>query len=211
LRIDPELQTEASFIDLRNGPVHYPASAMKGRRAHTVELNDAAAAFLGEALEASNGNPFPFSYWFVARRWVAIRDGAGFPGVRIHDLRHSFVNNQLAAGTPIHVVRDMAAHRSLTVTALYAHHTDEARRAAADRVQITVGEKAEPSAATGTFDTRVDTKRKTSGSGPSVSVGTRARRRRALVGHEGLEPSANGLRTVELRLLSGGKRKKSRK
>lgn len=73
---------------------------MKGRRAHTAELNDAAPAFLAEALAASPGNPFPFSYWFVARRWVAIRDEAGFPGVRIHDLRHSFVSNQLAAGTP---------------------------------------------------------------------------------------------------------------
>jgi hypothetical protein len=36
------------------------------------------------------------------------------------------------------VVRDMAAHRSLSVTALYAHSTDEARRAASQRVQIAV-------------------------------------------------------------------------
>jgi len=187
LRIGTALQTDASFIDLRKRLVHYPASALKGRRAHTVELNDAAAAFLAEALEASPGNPFPFSYWFVARRWVGIRDEAGFPGVRIHDLRHSFVSNQLAAGTPIHVVRDMAAHRSLTVTALYAHHTDEARRAAAERVQITVGEKAQRDAATGTFDTRIDTKRKTPGTKPGVSSAKP-------VGHEGFEPSANGLR-----------------
>ena len=48
------------------------------------------------------------------------------------------LSNQLGAGTPIHVVRDMAAHRSLSVTALYAHSTDEARRAASQRVQIAV-------------------------------------------------------------------------
>ncbi len=57
----------------------------------------------------------------------------------LHDLRHSFISNQLAAGTPIHVVRDMAAHRNLVITARYAHGTDEARRAAFDRVQIEVG------------------------------------------------------------------------
>ena len=113
---------------------------MKGRRAHTVELNEVAFEFLRQACASSDASrrpnddtpakPFPFSYWYVAKRWPAIRDAAGFPGLRIHDLRHSSVSNQLAAGTPIHVVRDMAAHRSLAVTALYAHHTDEARRAA---------------------------------------------------------------------------------
>jgi integrase len=74
----------------------------------------------------------------------AIREAAGFPELRIHDLRHSFVSNQLAAGTPIHVVREMAAHRSLPVTALYAHASDEARRAAAQRLEIRVGTKAAP-------------------------------------------------------------------
>ena len=53
-------------------------------------------------------------------------------------MRHSFVSNQLDAGTPVHVVQQMAAHRSLAVTALYSHGTDEARRAAAGRVQIGV-------------------------------------------------------------------------
>jgi integrase len=62
------------------------------------------------------------------------------PTLRIHDLRHSFVSNQLAAGTPIHVVQQMAAHRSLAVTALYAHASDEARRLTAKRVEIEVGE-----------------------------------------------------------------------
>jgi hypothetical protein len=94
------------------------------------------------------------------------------------------VSNQLAAGTPIHVVRDMAAHRSLAVTALYAHHTDEARRAAAQRVQIHVGAKADPVQTVDRFDTRIDTK-------------LEARSRKAaesVVGHLGFEPRANGLR-----------------
>ena len=55
------------------------------------------------------------------------------------------MSNQLGAGTAIHVVRDMAAHRSLSVTALYAHSTDEARRAASQRVQIAVLPARQPS------------------------------------------------------------------
>jgi len=68
--------------------------------------------------------------------------------------------------------------------------TRATRRAvrAAQRVQITVGETAEPSVATGTFDTRIGTKRKT----PADEAGVSAEQ---VVGHLGIEPRANGLRT----------------
>ena len=95
-----------------------------------------AELFLRHALEGSPKKPFDFSHWFVLSRWVEIRTVLERPTLRIHDLRHSFISNQLAAGTPVHVVKEMAAHRSLAVTSLYAHSSDEARRAAADRVQI---------------------------------------------------------------------------
>ena len=138
LRVGSALATERSWIDLSKHIVRYPASAMKGRQPHVVELNAAAERFLGEALARGDGQPFPFSYWFLLERWMTLRVAVGRPTLRIHDLRHSFVSNQLAAGTPIHVVQQMAAHRSLSVTALYAHGSDEARKAAASRVEIEV-------------------------------------------------------------------------
>lgn len=135
LRIGSALRTERAWIDFSRHVVRYPASAMKGRHPHVVELNNAAERFLRTAL-ATNPAPFPFSYWFLLDRWMELRVKLGRPTLRIHDLRHSFISNQLAAGTPIHVVKDMAAHRSIAVTALYAHSSDEARRAAAGRVEI---------------------------------------------------------------------------
>ncbi len=138
LRIGSALATETSWIDFQRMTVRYPASAMKGRHPHQVELNAAAARFLKSELASSPKKPFDYSYWFVLKRWMVMREQLGKPGLRIHDLRHSFVSNQLDAGTPIHVVRDMAAHRDLVITARYAHGTDEARRSAADRVQISV-------------------------------------------------------------------------
>lgn len=136
LRIGSALATEVAWVDFARKVVRYPASAMKGRHAHLVELNEAAEACLREALASSSQRPFDYSYWYVLDRWMPLREKIGRPTLRIHDLRHSFVSNQLAAGTPIHVVKEMAAHRSLAVTAIYAHSSDEARRAAADRVQI---------------------------------------------------------------------------
>ena len=141
LRIGSALNTEVPWVDFERRMVKYPASAMKGRHPHVVELNAAAIVFLKEALAASPKKPFPYSYWFALKRWVLLREEFGMPRLRIHDLRHSFISNQLNAGTPIHVVRDMAAHRNLVITARYAHGTDEARRAASDRVQIQVGER----------------------------------------------------------------------
>ena len=138
LRIGTALQTEREWVNLDRGTVIYPASVMKGRRPHTVDLNAPATRALEAALASSDGRPYPFSYWFVLKRWVALRDAAERPGLRLHDLRHSFVSNQLAAGAPIHVVRDLAAHRHLATTALYAHSTDEARRAAMKRVEVQV-------------------------------------------------------------------------
>lgn len=138
LRIGTALATERGWIDFQRRIVRYPATAMKGRHSHVVDLNNAAEQFLRHALQANPDAPFPFSYWFLLDRWLELRVATGRPTLRIHDLRHSFVSNQLAAGTPVHVVQQMAAHRSLAVTALYSHATDEARRAAAGRVEIEV-------------------------------------------------------------------------
>ncbi len=143
LRIGSALATDMAWIDFSKHVVKYPASSMKGRQPHVVELNGAAEAFLRESIAHGGDKPFDFSYWFVLDRWLELRKKVERPTLRIHDLRHSFVSNQLAAGTPIHVVKDMAAHRSLAVTALYAHSSDEARRAAAKRVEIEVGTDAE--------------------------------------------------------------------
>ena len=136
LRIGTALATEASWIDFPNRRVTYPASAMKGRHRHVVDLGVAAQMFLEQAVHASPTRPFPFSYWNLLGHWMQVREKMGRPTLRLHDLRHSYISNQLAAGTPIHVVQQLAAHRSLAVTALYAHATDEARKAASERVQI---------------------------------------------------------------------------
>jgi hypothetical protein len=78
----------------------------------------------------------------------------------------------------------MAAHRPLIVTALYAHASDEARRAAAQRLQIRVGKTVDPRATGAQIDTRIDTK-----------LGAIPRNlAESEVGHLGVEPRANGLR-----------------
>ncbi|MGF1469991.1 MAG: tyrosine-type recombinase/integrase [Sandaracinaceae bacterium] len=122
LRIGTALGTQRRWIDWDRRHVNYPASAMKHRRRHTTELNAPAERALRVALANSPEEPFPQTYWYIYKRWAEARVAAGWPTLRIHDLRHSFISNQLEAGTPINVVRDLAGtaasrRRSSTRTA----------------------------------------------------------------------------------------------
>ncbi len=115
--------------------VHYPASAMKGRKKLTVDLNQAALHALEVGLELHGDQPFPLPTWKLRKLWNKAREAAGYPTLRIHDLRHSRIS-ALLHDNPPHVVRDMVGHCSLVVTNLYAHSTDEARRRAARSVEV---------------------------------------------------------------------------
>ena len=195
LRVGTALSTQPEWIDWEGASVRYPARAMKSRRPHVVELNRAAEQALRVAVAASPNDPFPILYWTAYRRWCEGREAAGYPTLRIHDLRHSFVSNQLSAGTPIHVVRDLAGHASIVTTQLYAHSSDEARREAMNRVQVPAALGPIPDPPKPPRDTNRDTKEDPAN----------AQVREIMVGHPGLEPGANGLRihcsTIELMTL----------
>lgn len=57
----------------------------------------------------------------LTRTWRAVRRRAGLHGVRLHDLRHSFASDALAAGVPLAYVGAMLGHRRPDTTARYAH------------------------------------------------------------------------------------------
>jgi integrase len=54
-------------------------------------------------------------------RWERLRVAVGLPGVRWHDLRHTYASWLVQAGKPLPAVRDLLGHSSLSVTNRYAH------------------------------------------------------------------------------------------
>lgn len=64
----------------------------------------------------------------MGRVWSSIRKRAGFDGVRLHDLRHSFASDALNAGAPLAHVGAVLGHADQRTTARYAHVADEALR-----------------------------------------------------------------------------------
>jgi integrase len=67
----------------------------------------------------------PASKWDTA--WRALRDEAGLPGLRFHDLRHTVVTRLLEAGEPDHVVESITGHLSRRMLEHYSHQRLKAK------------------------------------------------------------------------------------
>lgn len=72
----------------------------------------------------------------LSREFTKLRERAGMPGVRLHDLRHTVVSLLLDLGTPPHVVQAIARHADIDVTmTIYAHTNLDAMRQALDAIE----------------------------------------------------------------------------
>lgn len=70
----------------------------------------------------------------LERPWRRIRTSAGLPGVRIHDLRHSFASSAVGIGESLPMIGKLLGHTQVQTTARYAHLAHDPLTAAADRI-----------------------------------------------------------------------------
>jgi integrase len=66
--------------------------------------------------------------------WKRVRARAGYPNLRIHDLRHSYASMGLARGNALAVIGALLGHSDVKTTSRYAHLADDPIRAAADQI-----------------------------------------------------------------------------
>jgi integrase len=97
------------------------------------------------ALERSNGSKFVFPsvsgrqpFQGVDKVWGQVRRRAGFPDMRLHDLRHSYASMGLAAGDALPIIGALLGHSDVKTTARYAHLTDDPVKAAANRISSSI-------------------------------------------------------------------------
>ena len=129
-------------VDLGAGELRLPDSKTGAR---LVPLSPAAAAVIAD-LPRTPGNP-----WVIPGRnpgaplrnlqypWEILRARAGLPGVRIHDLRHSFASRALALGESLPMIGELLGHRRVRTTARYAHLALDSVRTSASRVAGSIG------------------------------------------------------------------------
>ena len=74
----------------------------------------------------------------VEKVWRKARLAAGFPDLRLHDLRHSFASVGLARGDALPVIGAILGHADVKTTSRYAHLADDPVKLAADAISKSV-------------------------------------------------------------------------
>lgn len=74
----------------------------------------------------------------VERIWRKARVMAGFPTLRLHDLRHSFASVGLARGDALAVIGAILGHADVKTTSRYAHLADDPVKNAANEISKSV-------------------------------------------------------------------------
>lgn len=72
----------------------------------------------------------PMSNSGIKKPWNAVREEAGVPWFRIHDLRHTAITRMAEAGVPIAVIMGVAGHISARMTQHYTQISEAAKRKA---------------------------------------------------------------------------------
>ena len=123
-RLSEILTLRWAHVDLAAGELKLPDSKTGGR---AIPLAPAAVRLL-TTLPRKRGNPWVVPGRFrgahlvgLQQPWQRIRERAGLPGVRIHDLRHSFASRALALGESLPMIGKILGHTQIHTTARYAH------------------------------------------------------------------------------------------
>jgi integrase len=125
------------WVDFERGCLRLPTSKTGAKvvalAAAALELlvalrqRDPAGAWV---LPAAKGEG---AYTGLQKDWERIRERAGLPGVRLHDLRHSFASFAIADGHALFLVGKALGHKQARTTEIYAHLSDDPLRQLADR------------------------------------------------------------------------------
>jgi integrase len=136
------------WVDLDRGCLRLPDSKTGAK---VVHLAAAAMRLLSElprrsehVLPAAKGSGH---YTGLQKDWERIRDRAKLPGLRLHDLRHSFASFAVADGNTLFMVGKVLGHKQARTTEVYAHLTDDPVRAVAERTAARIASAMNPNGA----------------------------------------------------------------
>lgn len=141
-RVNEALSAQWTHIDLQKRHWLIPAKNSKSKRPRPVPLNESALHVLGHLPTREKGG-----YLFVNRQtgkpyttlmkvWDRLRQKAGLPHLRLHDLRHNYASMLINAGRTLYEVQKILGHSTPAVTERYSHLTSETLQAAAHKASV---------------------------------------------------------------------------
>lgn len=138
---------EWAEVDFENGVIKLPPARSKtGEK--KVPLNAPAVAILkrralrNEALAKKDRSAFVFPApsnrkmpaTGLPKAWHRVRTAANLPGVRIHDLRHSFASFAVAGGASLALIGKVLGHTQTSTTERYAHFSANPAKQLSEKV-----------------------------------------------------------------------------
>lgn len=126
-RLGEALQAQWSQIDRGQRVWRIPAGSTKSGKGRSVPLNSIAFEVLDELtsegkykhLFVNPGSEKPFVH--IGHTWIRLREKAGLPHLRFHDLRHSTASLLIQSGASLFLVQQILGHASPVMTQRYSH------------------------------------------------------------------------------------------
>lgn len=88
----------------------------------------------------ASGGPGPMSTETLYGAWRRLRTEADLPGLRLHDLRHTYASFALRRGETLVIIGRLLGHRDPDTTLKYTHFGDAVLRDAVETVAQAVGD-----------------------------------------------------------------------
>lgn len=136
-RLSEILTLKWEYIDIENFRINFPDSKT-GKK--TTYISPFAIEILNSIPKVEN-NPYVLqgkvegkNLANLQKAWIKIREKAGIPDVRIHDLRHSFASIGAASGLSLPIIGALLGHNQVKTTARYAHLVGDPLREAASLI-----------------------------------------------------------------------------
>jgi integrase len=126
-RLNEALTAQWSLVDRKNRLWRISAINSKSGKSRAVPLTDAALNVLDQiGTEGSFDDVFVNAktgkrYVHIRHAWRRLRNKAGLPWLRLHDLRHTFASMLVNSGQSLYAVQQCLGHADSRVTQRYAH------------------------------------------------------------------------------------------
>ena len=123
---------KARYVPLSEGVLNLLALIGKERETWPAAHRDCPWVFANP----DTGKPYTSIYY----TWDNARKRAGLPGLRVHDLRHSFASFLINAGRSIYEVQKILGHTQIKTTQRYSHLSQDTLLAAVNSAVETLGQ-----------------------------------------------------------------------
>ena len=139
-RLNEALSAEVKNVSIDNKLWTVPFESSKSKRPRSIPLNESALDILRQ-LDRHPDDQYVFTnratnkpYVSVFKTWDRLRNKAGLPETRLHDLRHMYATFCVNNGCTIYEVSKLLGHADTRVTQRYSHLNSETMLTAANSV-----------------------------------------------------------------------------